>query len=88
MVSPYLKRPLRTLEQALEDRARARCGAAPSAGDPPAARDDPVGLLLWLLQGDLGVEGLALGGAEDGAPTPGAPEPATRPTGARRRRAA
>ena len=51
MVSSYLKRPLRALEQALEDRTRVRPPAALSAraADPVASEPGPVDLLAQLL---------------------------------------
>lgn len=80
MVSSYLERPLRTLEQALEDRARARTSSgarsAPAA-DPRASGSGSVELLVYLLS--------------DGArPAGGNADTAAAPEGSRpeRRRAA
>ena len=54
MASPYLKQPLRTLEQALEDRAQAQAPSAVSAqgADPLGSGSGPVELLVRLLSGD------------------------------------
>jgi hypothetical protein len=58
MVSAYLDRPIRTLEQALEDRARVWEGAVElERADPAAAavdRYDPIGVLVRLLANDHG----------------------------------
>ncbi len=56
MVSSYLERPLRTLEQALEERERVQ-GASLELGpatpaSPAVDRYDPIGALVRLLTND------------------------------------
>ncbi len=56
MVSSYLERPLRTLEQALVERERVQgapleLGPATAAG-PAVDRYDPIGVLVRLLASD------------------------------------
>ena len=73
MVSPYLERPVRTLDRVLEDRALVRpdaprpASAAPvgspvhsnldSDPDLDARRLDPIGVLVRLLMSGHGAEG-------------------------------
>ena len=69
MVSLYLERPIRTLDQALEDRARVRrelleLGSGTPAG-PTVNRNDPIGVLNRLLANDHGTA------ADDPAPPGG-----------------
>ncbi len=66
MASSYLKQPLRTLEQALEDRTQVQApGAVPAqATEPVASEPGPIELLINLLSGN----GLA-GADRDGATT-------------------
>ena len=61
MVSSYLERSLRTLEQAIEDRAQAPGARAARLPDPPAVPDvtglGPVELLVRLLTENTSQDG-------------------------------
>ena len=52
MASSYLKQPLRTLEQALEDRAQIQTPSAVPAHAADPVASGPVELLIKLLSGD------------------------------------
>jgi hypothetical protein len=58
MVSSYLERPIRTLEQALEDRVRVRGESLELGPGTPAGlavdRYDPIGVRIRLLANDHG----------------------------------
>ncbi len=92
MVSPYLERPVRTLERVLEDRARVPLEAPRPASAAPvglpvdsntnsdARRLDPIGALVRLL-----MSGHGAGGGDKTAPAEATAEAeaAARPIGRR-----
>ncbi len=96
MVSPYLERPVRTLDRVLEDRALVRpdaprpASAAPvgspvdSNPDSDARRLDPIGVLVRLLMSGHGADG-----GDESAPVeapaeaPAAAQAASQPNGRR-----